>query len=197
MFSCMRNRVAGFTLIELLIVIGIIVILSVVVILTLNPAQLLAQSRDSRRVSDLSALQSALSLYLADVTSPNVASDSTKCYHHASSGPTGASLTSCGGRFTAALGNVTTTLLTVTGNGWIPVDFTSISSGAPISSLPLDPVNDATYYFAYAGTSTLTYEINVNLESTKYTSGAGNLEGTDGGTSSTIYEVGTNPGLAL
>ena len=40
---------SGFTLIELLVVIAIIAILAVVVILTLNPAQLLAQARDSTR----------------------------------------------------------------------------------------------------------------------------------------------------
>ncbi len=56
----------GFTLIELLVVIAIIAILAVVVVLTLNPAQLLAQSRDANRVSDLATLQSAISLYTVD-----------------------------------------------------------------------------------------------------------------------------------
>ena len=44
----------GFTLIELLIVIAIIAILAVVVVLVLNPAELLRQSRDSQRLSDIS-----------------------------------------------------------------------------------------------------------------------------------------------
>src|ERR1700735_5064577 len=55
----------AFTLIELLVVIAIIAILSVVVILTLNPAQLLQQSRDSNRLSDLSVTNSALGVYAA------------------------------------------------------------------------------------------------------------------------------------
>ncbi len=199
MLHRMRRRAAGFTLIELLIVIGIIVILSVVVVLTLNPAQLLAQSRDSRRVSDLAALQSAISLYLADVSSPSVGSStgSGRCYVHAS-----ASIPStggCSGRFTGGMTATTSTLLSVNGAGWMPIDFTQISSGAPISGLPQDPVNNSTYFMAYANTtgSTLTYEISVDLESTKYTSGSGNLENSDGGSSATLYEAGTAAGLNL
>lgn len=55
----------AFTLIELLIVIAIIAILAVVVIFTLNPPQLLMQSRDANRISDMSTLNSALGFYLA------------------------------------------------------------------------------------------------------------------------------------
>src|SRR5438132_8218990 len=69
----------AFTLIELLVVIAIIAILSVVVILTLNPAELLRQSRDSNRISDLATLKSATSLYLVDVANYNLGS-STVCY---------------------------------------------------------------------------------------------------------------------
>ncbi|KKW47096.1 MAG: hypothetical protein UY99_C0042G0007, partial [Parcubacteria group bacterium GW2011_GWA1_59_11] len=42
---------SSFTLIELLVVIAIVAILSAVVIITLNPAELLKQSRDSNRLS--------------------------------------------------------------------------------------------------------------------------------------------------
>src|ERR1700719_2922177 len=61
-----RKSKKGFTLIELLVVIAIIAILSVVVVLTLNPAELLRQSRDSNRLSDLDTLNHALSIYNAD-----------------------------------------------------------------------------------------------------------------------------------
>lgn len=195
MFSRARNKTTGFTLIELLIVIGIIVILSVVVVLTLNPAQLLAQSRDSRRVSDLSTLQSALSLYLADVSSPSLGSSTQRCYAHGSSSMLSA--TTCSGRFAAGT-NTTSSVLTPTGSGWIPVDLTQISAGAPVSNLPTDPVNNATYYMAYSAVqSALTFEMNADMESTKYNSGSGNLEATDGGSSSTLYEVGTDSGLDI
>src|ERR1700691_308696 len=56
----------GFTLIEILVVIAIIAILAAVVVLTLNPAELLRQSRDANRVSDMATLTSALSLYNTD-----------------------------------------------------------------------------------------------------------------------------------
>src|SRR5258708_6841103 len=69
----------GFTLIELLVVIAIIAVLSVVVILSLNPAELLRQARDSNRISDMATLKSAVSLYLADVTSPFIGTSSI-CY---------------------------------------------------------------------------------------------------------------------
>ena len=58
----------GFTLIELLVVIAIIAILAVIVVLTLNPAQLLEQSRDANRLSDMATLTSALNLYATDQT---------------------------------------------------------------------------------------------------------------------------------
>src|SRR6202035_4968923 len=60
----MQHRNA-FTLIELLVVIAIIAILSVVVILVLNPGQLLQQSRDANRLSDLSITNTALGVFAA------------------------------------------------------------------------------------------------------------------------------------
>ena len=68
------SRREGFTLIELLVVIAIIAILSVVVVLTINPAEMLRQSRDTQRISDLNTLKSALNLYLVDSSAPNLAS---------------------------------------------------------------------------------------------------------------------------
>src|SRR5579864_7625913 len=73
----------AFTLIELLVVIAVVAILSVVVILTLNPAELLRQSRDANRLSDLAVTKSAIAFYLASVTSPAIGdagSASGTCY---------------------------------------------------------------------------------------------------------------------
>jgi type II secretory pathway pseudopilin PulG len=53
-------RRSAFTLIELLVVIAITEILSVVVMLTLNPAELLRQSRDSTRIADMGTLNTAV-----------------------------------------------------------------------------------------------------------------------------------------
>ncbi|MCL5006914.1 MAG: prepilin-type N-terminal cleavage/methylation domain-containing protein, partial [Patescibacteria group bacterium] len=55
-----------FTLIELLISIAVIGILAAVVVVVLNPAQLLAESRDSRRIQDLGNLNNAIGMYLTE-----------------------------------------------------------------------------------------------------------------------------------
>ena len=180
----------GFTLIELLVVIGIVVVLSVVVLLTLNPAQLLRQARDSTRISDLGTLKSALALYLADVTTPALGNTGL-CYVSTSTSPGVNCLVFAAG--TTTVTNAASSSL-VNGQGWIPVNFNDISSGAPLSVLPLDPTNTAALFYAYrANTSTLVYELDAILESNKYIP----LMSTDGGNISTAYEVGTDPGLDL
>lgn len=188
----------GFTLIELLVVIAIVAILSVVVILTLNPAQLLAQARDSNRISDLNTLKSALSLYLSDVSSPDLGTDD-RCYVHASSGITSVT---CGTRHT------TSAIVTSTGQGvnsategstgnWLPVNFSLVSGGAPIGNLPKDPSNTTSFFYSYAPDITAnTFKLEANMESSKYVQGGGSdAESTDGGASTTAYEVGTDMAL--
>ncbi len=183
----------GFTLIELLVVIAIIAVLAVVVVLTLNPAELLKQARDSNRISDLNTLKSAISLYVADGGS-SLATGYSSCYVSTSTSP-GAN---CNSVFSTNYVTATTTgSQVVNGSGWIPVNFSAITSGAPISNLPVDPVNNATYWYGYGATSSnTTFKLTANMESTKYAQGGSNdVESTDGGRSSTTYEVGTNVNL--
>ncbi len=178
----------GFTLIELLIVIAIIAVLAVVVVLTLNPAELLKQARDSNRVSDLSTLKSAVSLYLADGQSTTSAPWNTgNCY-------VDNALANCSGRFDSIGTAQASSSRTVDGTGWIPISFTSISSGSPIGQLPVDPTRNANLYYAFKASSTTGYfEINADMESARYSStGSGNVESNDGGDVSTLFEVGTN-----
>ncbi len=194
----------GFTLVELLVVIAIIAVMSIVVILTLNPAELLRQSRDSNRISDMATLKSAMSLYLADVNAPYLGT-STWCYQDvsaANAATAGTSSNSCNATFgnnpaTNAVSNVASPR-NVDGTGWIPVNFSKISSGAPFGQLPIDPLdNDALHLYLYKTSSTLlTFHIAVKMESAKYSyPSATNIEGTDGGTSLTEYEVGNNLSL--
>ena len=183
----------GFTLIELLVVIAIVAILSVVVILTLNPAELLRQARDSNRVSDLATIKSALSLYLADVKTPELARGSSgNCFVSAA---TTTGMTQCG-VFSADYGTGSSSAVasrTVDGTGWLPVNFNQISSGSPLPQLPVDPVNNTTTYYAYAASTTnLNFEIDAKMESTKYSTGTNNITYQDGGDQPTWYEVGTN-----
>ncbi len=189
----------GFTLIELLVVIAILAILSVVVILTLNPAQMLRQARDSQRVSDMATLKSAVSLYLADITNPaaNGLGASSTCY---ASNAVAAMTSGCGGRMTAStvVTSTAANAASTTGGGWIPINFGAISSGSPVGSLPIDPVNNATYFYSYATNASPNYqfEINARMESIRYaSSGSSDVESTDGGSSSSVYEAGTSLGL--
>jgi len=178
------NTKKGFTLIELLVVIAILAVLATAVVIILNPAQLVKQGRDSTRVSDLSALHNALALYLAEVANLTSWTATSTC----TVGTTSPSGGSC----------VTNASTVVTGTGWVNVNFGGISSGSPLSRLPLDPVNDATYYYSYTSSSTLLYEIDAKMESNKYAaSGAGDVVTKDQGNNATWYEIGNDPGLDL
>lgn len=194
----------GFTLVELLVVIAILAILTTAVVLVLNPAELIKQGRDSTRISDLAALNSALALYAADVSSPSFGT-CTSTIGRATVAST-----------TASTGTTTLPFLTrtlnwngssnatsgVTGNGWVDVNFNGISGGtAPLSKLPIDPINNATYFYGYACNNTLaTWEIDANMESTKYANSGGNdveINTKDGGDNNNWYELGNDPGLDL
>jgi prepilin-type N-terminal cleavage/methylation domain-containing protein len=160
----------AFTLIELLVVIAIIAILAVVVVLTLNPAQLLAQSRDANRVSDLATLNSAIGLYQTDVPSGNMGTSSV-IY---TSLPDASSTCGTQGLLTLPSGYTyhcasPTTYRTTNGTGWIPLDFQNISSGSPFGSLPTDPTNQSSsgLYYTYT-TNGSQYQILAPMESQKY-----------------------------
>jgi prepilin-type N-terminal cleavage/methylation domain-containing protein len=206
----MKERRA-FTLIELLVVIAAIAVLSVIVILTLNPAELLRQARDSSRTSDLATLRSALILYLKDASSPNLGT-SGKCYTSLKAGTTLAAPTSsAGGAITAGLTDCrfwlaqsTTSSFNISssraidGTGWIPVNFNQISSGAPIGSLPLDGINTtgtasaSGNFFSYEATSSV-FKLGAFMESAKYKNGgAKDVVSTDGGVNNYIFEQGSS-----
>jgi prepilin-type N-terminal cleavage/methylation domain-containing protein len=196
----------GFTLIELLVVVAIIAILAVVVVLTLNPAELLRQSRDSSRISDFATLKSAISLYIIDNATPNLASSSlgyAACYLSTVS-PNGTTTAACG-TFTGSYpsGNSSTTASLYRNNnslGWLPVNFSQLSYGSPLSALPVDPTNNANYYYSYAATTTNGYffELNTFMESKKYNaSGTNDVVSTDGGDNNKVYEIGSYPKLNL
>ena len=56
----------GFTLIEILIVIGIIAILAAIVIIAINPVRQFAQSRNTQRRSDVTAILNAVQQRMVD-----------------------------------------------------------------------------------------------------------------------------------
>lgn len=209
----------GFTLLELLIVIAIIAILSVALIIVINPAETLKKSRDAQRISDMGTLKTAIGIYTTSTTTPYLAgTDNTACktggsggtyasgdkiYYSLSSASTITDTTLDGGSISVpASSQVAAASVPLTdGTGWLPINFDSLTSGSPISNLPIDPINtvaslsavantDLVYRYACNATN-LTYEIDARLESTEYTS-TNNKHAVDGGNNGEYYEVGTN-----
>ena len=94
-------------------------------------------------------------------------------------------------------------------NGWIPINLSLISSGAPIGQWPADPAygtgascasncnGSAGHFYSYVYSSTNNaYKLSAKMESALYSqAGTNDLESTDGGTDQDMYEQGTN--LAL
>ena len=215
-----KERKSGFTLLELLIVVSIIAILSVALIFVINPAETLKKSRDANRISDLSAMKTALGLYITSTTTPYLGGNSSNAgckatpatawatggmkiyYSIPASGITDASLDNSSALVAASSSAATYTLTDST--GWIPVNFDSLIGGSPISNLPIDPVNSlgtdtagsistSTLAYRYACSITpLAYEIDAVFESGAYTTGSDNKLLKDGGDSDNYYEVGTN-----
>jgi len=192
LFIYLNMQQKGFTLIELLIVIAIIAVLSVVVVLTLNPAELLRQARDSTRISDMSSLNSALSLYLADSGTFTTAG----CFTVSSTFGATCGVIGFPSALITGSSTIATTSRATNGTGWMfGVDFSSISAGAPFGILPVDPTNNASYFYAFAVGGSSTYKLNSRMESTKYSTGTAAVGINDGGTSNTLYEVGNTLSL--
>ncbi|MDR3581963.1 MAG: prepilin-type N-terminal cleavage/methylation domain-containing protein [Candidatus Pacebacteria bacterium] len=161
---------SAFTLIELLVVIAIIAILAVVVVLTLNPAQLLAQSRDANRVSDMATLNTALGLYSTDTGGVGNMGTSTLVYTSFSD-----TSSTCGNLGLPALSASSTYNCTVNTStrltnalGWIPINFSNISAGSPLGSLPIDPTNSSSsgLFYTYS-TKNGQFEVTAIPESQK------------------------------
>ncbi len=199
------GTLTGFTLIELLVVIAILAILAVVVVLTLNPAGLLQEARDSNRISDLGLLKNTIALYLADVPNSNIASSSLgygACYVSTISG-NGTTTANCGVFLSTYSANMSTTVALyrkTDSTGWIPINISQISFGTPLSLLPVDPVNNGRYYYSYAATTSGStfFQLDAFMESKKYGfNGASDIVSTDGGSNTSTYETGSKPGLNL
>lgn len=193
----------GFTLIELLIVIGILAILAAVTLVALNPAELLRRSRDSRRLSDLDSIRSALTLYLADAASPLLDGVNNElCVDGTGSDTLWISGTPITGTPVAGYTASSSTSGNVSGTGWIPVNLSVLPGGPSLSKYPIDPnqstsgTNDTNprYYSYVCRKSPLAFTLYANMESDLYKSG-GNQDTEsntkDGGRLNSVYEVGS------
>ncbi len=198
----MRQQTSSFTLIELLIVVAILAVLSVIIILVLNPAELLKQARDANRLTELVAINKALNIYQVDVSSGNMGTSSVIYISIPDSSATTTAGTDCssfglsppsGWSYHCA---ASSTYKNVDGLGWIPVNFTQMSTKSPLGSLPVDPVNTTSsgnYYTYVAGGS---WELATKMESAKYrVGGSKDVVSKDGGDNIYLYEVGTSLSL--
>ena len=183
------NSQKGFTLVELLVVIAVVAVLATATIVLLNPSEILRQTRDSNRISDLTTLKTAIVTYIAETGSSAYIGDANTCYAHPSS-----TLADCAGRFSGSAVATFASSRKVDGTGWIPKNFTAMSSRAPIPVLPIDPVNNATFFYAYKAEPTqLLFKVNAKMESEKYSKGgSGDVESKDGGSDPNLFESGTD-----
>lgn len=176
-----------------MIVIAILAILAAIVIFALNPAELFRRARDSQRMSDLRVLSSALSYYLADVTTPVLDGSANSLCSAGSGSATIFATATAPASLPTGWAWANTTNRTVAGSGWIKVDFTTGGAGtSPIGQLPIDPSNGGptatpSTMYTFACHSSLAFELNANMESTNYKLS----EGSDGGDLDDVYEIGT------
>lgn len=181
------KTVTGFTLVELLVVLGIIGILAVVVVLILNPATLFAQARDARRVEDIRTLASALRL--GQIATLDIGEDNTVYISVPDENP-GCSDLSLPDLEPPFLYKCVPngSILNTDGTGWIPIDFSDLENmGITISSLPIDPTDEAQsgFYYTYSVVDQK-WKLTALLESVRYAS----VAQSDNGIDSTLYEVG-------
>ena len=181
---------SAFTLLELLIVIGILSTLATIAILVLNPAELLKQSRDAKRLSEIQTIDDAIRFYTFNSGTLYYGTSSVVYLSLPDSNATCSSysnLPTLTGGWTYAC-KPESTYRKVDGTGWIPVNFLSTQAGSSLAILPVDPVNNNTYYYAYIPGS---WVLTVKIESVKYLPTAQN----DGGSDTARFEIGSN--LAL
>jgi len=160
----------GFTLIELLIVIAILAILATATMLVINPTEAIKKIRDTQRIRDLDTLKGVLILYLS-VKGPIDLEESCTPENPCQS-------------------NQGDTPSNTSGSGWIPLDFSSMPAGSPISSLSVDPLNDTDYYYRFA-IEDGSFELDCAFES-KYYNEKEELPKKDNGNNDNLYEVGSD-----
>lgn len=165
----MKKSALGFTLVELLVVIAIIAILAAVVVLIINPLELTRRGRDAARLTDLANLQGAINVAVQESTGSGAV---TVLCQVAGTYPCNGSSHS-GTRAS-------------NGTGWVKTDLSSQKS-VSVATLPVDPVNTATYHYTYCANNDA-WEIDTVLESDQQRA----KMTTDGGNESDKYETGSS-----
>ena len=189
-----QSKRNSFTLIELLIVIAILAVLATAVVLILNPAQLVKAGRDSKRLSDLAALNNALAYILVDNSNAFMGTSTVVYVSIADTDSTCSNL----GLPTLPSGYsyncvTTSTLKNTDGTGWVPVNFTNFSASSPLAVLPTDPVNTTTSGNYYTYTPGGSWHLATSMEATKNKLGGGSDKTSkDRGKYTSLYEIGSD-----
>ncbi len=183
-----EKNIRAFTLIELLIVVAIIAVLGSATVVVLNPVEIMKNSRDSTRTSDLDSVKKATDLYDFEFSSyssvlPNVVYTSLP---DTSSACSSYSLPALPSGWTYNCVNAAN-LQKTDGTGWIPISFNSMSKGSPIPALPVDPVNSVDVFYTFAVSSFGNFEFDAVNESQKQYPVASR----DGGDDGSLFERGT------
>jgi prepilin-type N-terminal cleavage/methylation domain-containing protein len=198
----MQNKKVGFTLIELIVVLAIIGVLVGILVAVIRPQQIFARLRDTQRQSDLNRLANAIQTYIAEFAQnpsaiiltgdPGIGGingclggSTPTIYYSANTQPGTVNTTSPSGLGTFIRGRASTSTA-VNGTGWLPVNFASATT-LNLTALPIDPRNsdiNGSFYYTYACTRDLNFELNANLEVMR------DSEINDGGDSTVLYEVG-------
>jgi hypothetical protein len=165
-----------------------------IIIITLNPSEILKQTRDTKRISNLKSLNNALSIFQATKPTTNMGTSSIVYISIPDSDSTCTNL----GLPTLPTGyqyqcSTTANYRKTDGTGWIPVNFDSLDIGSPLSSLPIDPTNTTSTNLFYTYSTGNSWELNAILESSKQKlSGGDDKTSVDGGDSYSTYEIGTD-----
>ncbi len=134
-----------------MIVIAILAILSAIVIFALNPARLFDNFRDSKRVTDISSINKAIVFMESWNQSGITYGTTTNVYislPDSSSTCSSYTLPTLPTGYTYYCSNATSYKNT-DGTGWIPINFTVVGSNRYLSSLPVDPVNNTSFFYTY------------------------------------------------
>ena len=190
------DKIKSFTLVELLIVIAILAILAAAVVIVINPGEMLAEARDSQRVTDIKSIKDAVDLFIIDNPGATLGIDQRVYISLPDTSATCDNITG----LPALPANwyyrcvTEANLRNTNSSGWLPLNLSLIKGGSPIPSLPIDPQNDLTttrYYQYIPGSVSGNYELTTLLESEKQSKAAAK----DGGIDSGRLETGTNMNL--
>ena len=117
----------GFTLLEVMVVTTILATLATTTLVTLNPTELLAQMRDSQRITTIGMLRDAISLLVADAPATNLGDVTRVHISLPSNDPNCADIvglpTLPSGMFYRCV--TAANLTRIDGHGWIPLNSVS------------------------------------------------------------------------